>query len=42
MSDAFDCQTSVEMRAFGVQQKVLFAVEEKIPEKQKSRIFQSN
>ncbi len=37
MSDAFDCETSVEMSSFGVQQEMFFAVKEMIPEKQNKK-----
>jgi hypothetical protein len=38
MSDAFDCETSVEMSSFGVQQEMFFAVKEMIPEKKEKKI----
>jgi hypothetical protein len=37
MSDAFDCETSVEMSSFGVQQEMFFAVKEMIPEKKRKK-----
>lgn len=37
MSDAFDCETSVEMSSFGVQQEMFFAVKEMIPEKKEKK-----
>jgi hypothetical protein len=38
VSDSFDRESPVEMEPFRVQQKVLFAVEEKIPARRKKNM----